>query len=67
MVVAVVWGVVLVVFGLAFSLQPLGVARLTSYFRFVPYPASPSREQMLYFRAAGLAITLAGRLVLVLA
>src|SRR5439155_10735866 len=65
-VAVVVWGVLALVFGLAFAVQPLAVARFTSQFRFVPYPASPSRQQMRYFRAVGLAIAMAGVVVLLL-
>jgi hypothetical protein len=61
----VVWGVLLLVFGVAFALAPLSVARVTGYFRFVPYPSSPSSHQMRYFRLAGLVIAAAG-LVLIL-
>jgi hypothetical protein len=62
----VVLGVLLLAFGLAFALAPIGVARVTGYFRFVPYPSSPTGRQMLYFRLAGLVIGVAG-LVLILA
>ena len=61
----VVWGVLLLAFGLTFALVPLSVARVTGYFRFVPYPSAPSQQQMRYFRLAGLGIAAAG-LVLIL-
>jgi hypothetical protein len=61
----VILGVVLLAFGLAFALAPLFVARVTGYFRFVPYPSSPSGHQMRYFRLVGLVVALAG-IVLIL-
>jgi hypothetical protein len=62
----VVWGVLLLAFGLAFALAPLGVARVTGYFRFVPYPSSPSHAQLRYFRLSGLVIAVAGVALLLL-
>jgi len=56
----VVWGVFLLVFGMAFTLAPLSVARAAGHIRFVPHPQSPSREQMRYFRVAGLVAAAAG-------
>jgi hypothetical protein len=61
-----VWGVPAIVFGLAFALQPIAVARFTGRFRFVPYPASPTRQQMLYFRVVSLVIAIAGAVVVLL-
>jgi hypothetical protein len=62
-----VWGVLLVAFGVTFALAPLSVARLTGYFRFVPYPPSPSTHQMRYFRLAGLVIAAAGIVLILVA
>jgi hypothetical protein len=61
----VVLGVLLLAFGLAFALAPLPIARATGFFRFVPYPSSPSSHQMRYFRFAGLLIAALG-IVLIL-
>jgi len=61
----VVLGVLLLAFGLAFALAPLPVARVTGFFRFVPYPPSPTGHQMMYFRVAGLLIAVVG-IVLIL-
>ena len=59
-------GVLLLAFGLAFALAPLSVARVTGYFRFVPYPSAPSGHQMWYFRVAGLVIAVAGIVLILL-
>ena len=64
---AVVWGVFLLAFGVAFTLAPLSVARATGHIRFVPYPQSPSREQMRYFRVAGVLAAAAGIAVILVA
>jgi hypothetical protein len=56
----VVLGVLLLAFGLAFALAPLPLARVMGFFRFVPYPPSPSGHQMWYFRLWGLLIVALG-------
>jgi hypothetical protein len=61
----VLLGLLLLAFGLAFGLAPLPVARVTGFFRFVPYPSSPSGQQMRYFRFAGVLIAAIG-IVLIL-
>ncbi len=55
-----VWAVVLLAFGLVFALAPLSVARATGHFRYVPYPPSPTPQQMRYFRLSGVVIAAAG-------
>ena len=62
----VVWGVLLLVIGLLFAVTPLGVARVTGHVRYVPYPRSPTTQQMRYFRIAGLVIAAGGAVFLLL-
>ena len=47
-------------FGLVFTITPLGVARFTGYFRYVPRPTSPSDQQMRYLRTTGVVFAAVG-------
>jgi hypothetical protein len=63
---SVVWGVFLVVLGLAFAGWPIGLARFTNQFRSCPFPGRLRKSQVTYFRSAGVAIAALGALIILL-
>ncbi len=63
----IVWGALLLAFGVAFAAAPISLARFTGFFRFVPYPSPPTPQQLRYFRLAGLIAAAAGVALLLVA
>jgi hypothetical protein len=63
--VVLIVGISLVLFGLAFALSPITLARSVRWVRDQPIPSSPSRDQMRYYRVSGSAFAIVGVVVLI--